>query len=55
MWLKILSGLYTVAKTTGLDKKLKNWIVRKIEKSKNKYDDKALVAAELIIKVTKDN
>jgi hypothetical protein len=46
MWLKVLKMVWTAAVATGLDKKAVEWIKSKVVKSKNKYDDKALEAAE---------
>jgi hypothetical protein len=36
MWLKILSGILTVAKYTGLDKKVKGWIKKKLDRAENR-------------------
>lgn len=54
MWLKVLAGIWTVAKETGLAGKLKGWIVRRVEKSKNKYDDKILEGAALLKKLNEE-
>jgi len=54
MWLKILAGAWTVAKQTGLDKKVKNWILNRVKKSTNKYDDKVVAGLELIKKIYDD-
>ena len=37
MWIKILKYIYVGAKATGLDHKVKDWVVRKLTKVADKY------------------
>jgi ABC-type Fe3+-hydroxamate transport system substrate-binding protein len=36
MWLKILSVVVQVAKATGLDRKVKDWVLGKLHKAEDK-------------------
>ena len=52
MWLRILKTLYVVAKATGLDSKIKDWVVKRVEKHVEvavaKVNDKVLQADSLL-------
>jgi len=40
MWLKVLSVVAQVARATGFDRKVKNWVLRKLDKVENKAHEK---------------
>lgn len=42
MWLRVLSAVVSVAKATGLDKKVKGWVLRKLGKAEDKVVDKVI-------------
>ncbi len=51
MWIKILTVVLQVAKVTGLDKKVKDWVGKKLDRTMDKAEekfDKASDKAEII-------
>jgi hypothetical protein len=42
MWLKIISAVVSIAKATGLDKKVKGWVLKKLGKVEDKVVDKVI-------------
>ena len=40
MWLRILSTVVSIAKATGLDKRVKGWVLGKIRKAEDKAMEK---------------
>ena len=48
MWLKILSGIVSVAKMTGLDKKVKDWVLNKLNNAEDKVVDKLVVVQDKV-------
>ena len=43
MWLRILSTVVSVARATGLDRKIKDWVLDKLDRTEDSAVEKMLV------------
>lgn len=48
MWLKIITGIYSAAKAAGLDKKIVEWVKRRLNKQRTKLFEKIVVLEQTV-------